>query len=66
MGDLLLLLFWAPWLSPHELIQLLFIASLTALLTYAIIFLTTSKKVRTLQLPFVPFLNLGLIVAHFL
>lgn len=66
IGDLLLLLFWAPWLPPIELIQLLFIASLVALLTYFIIFLTTSKKIRTLQLPFVPFLSLGLTIVHFL
>ncbi|MCF1586243.1 prepilin peptidase [Tetragenococcus koreensis] len=66
MGDLLLLLFWVPWLSPMEIAQLLFVASLTALITYLVISLTTSKQIKTLQLPFVPFLSLGLLIVHFL
>lgn len=66
MGDLLLLLFWVPWLSLIEIAQLLFVASLSALIVYLIIFFATTKQIKTLQLPFVPFLSLGLLIVHFL
>ncbi|GMA48154.1 prepilin peptidase [Tetragenococcus muriaticus] len=66
MGDLLLLLFWAPWLTIIELTQLLFVASSLALVIYWGISLTTTKQIKTLQLPFVPFLSLGLFIVHFL
>ncbi|GMA53386.1 hypothetical protein GCM10025857_47430 [Alicyclobacillus contaminans] len=66
MGDLLLLLFWVPWLTLIELTQLLIIASSSALIVYLVISLITTKQIKTLQLPFVPFLSLGLFIVHFL
>lgn len=66
MGDLLLLLFWVPWLTLIELTQLLLIASSSALIVYLVISLVSTKQIKTLQLPFVPFLSLGLFIVHFL
>lgn len=66
MGDLLLLLFWIPWLTPLEVSQLLFFASFTTLITYWFISITTSHEIKKLKLPFVPFLSLSLFIIHFL
>lgn len=61
-GDLLLLLAWAPWLSPYELACFLLLASVLALLTFALSYLL-KKPLK--QLPFVPFLSLSLFFVKF-
>lgn len=58
LGDILLLLFWGPWLSLQEFFLLLAIASCSALLFFALYFLL--KKQRLQVIPFVPFLSVGL------
>jgi len=62
MGDLLLLLAWAPWLTPNELAWLLLLASFSALMVFLIYRLI--KKECT-KLPFVPFLSMALFFVHF-
>lgn len=57
-GDVLLLLFWGPWFSLHQLFILLFVASLSGLILSALLTLIRKKTIR--HLPFVPFLSLGL------
>nr|WP_284247827.1 A24 family peptidase [Tetragenococcus halophilus] len=66
MGDLLLLLFWVPWFTPIEMAQFLFFASFTTLIAYCFISFITSQEIKTLKLPFVPFLSLSLFIIHFL
>lgn len=63
LGDLLLLLVWAPWLSWSQFVFLLLVASSSALSCFGWFYL--QRKPRK-SLPFVPFLSLGLTAALFL
>lgn len=65
-GDLLLLAFWVPWLAPIEFALLLLVASSSALIVYALLFISGIRPVRIIKLPFIPFLSLGLFIAYFL
>lgn len=58
-GDLLLIGIWAFLIPGYQIVQLIFIASLTGLLFHGCYFLRT-KTLFTEPLPFVPFLTFGL------
>ncbi|MGX7197863.1 prepilin peptidase [Enterococcus olivae] len=64
LGDLLLLICWAPWLSPQEFSQLLLTASLLALMAFALHWFIQRERIK--QLPFVPFLSVALFLVYFL
>lgn len=62
-GDMLLLLFWGPWFSLHQLFTLLFIASLSGLILSTLIAFIRKRTIN--HLPFIPFLSLGLLYLLF-
>lgn len=62
-GDMLLLLFWGPWFTIHQLFILLFVASLSGLIISYLYSRLTQQSVN--HLPFVPFLSLGLLFLLF-
>lgn len=63
LGDLLLLTCWAPWLTPSDFSLMLLTASILALMVFGGCFLL---KRSLKQLPFVPFLSLGVFLVYFL
>ncbi|MFS1020323.1 prepilin peptidase [Enterococcus casseliflavus] len=63
-GDLLVLAGWSTWLAPKTLLALLLVASSLGLLAF-FSYQSIWKK-RLAQLPFVPFLSLGLLIVRFL
>ena len=63
-GDLLVLAGWGTWLAPKTLLALLLVASSLGLLAF-FSYQGIWKK-RLAQLPFVPFLSLGLLTVRFL
>ena len=63
-GDLLVLAGWSIWLAPTTLLALLLVASSLGLLTFFSYQGIWKKQLA--QLPFVPFLSLGLLIVRFL
>jgi len=63
-GDLFLIGGWAPWLSTHQLLWLLIIASCCGLLFFSLHKLFVRNQLR--MLPFVPCLSLALVIVRFL
>ena len=62
-GDLLLACAWFPWLSFQQINILLLIASGLGLMAFGIARL--AKIHEKLQLPFIPFLSIGLLITYF-
>ncbi|HLQ40828.1 MAG TPA: prepilin peptidase [Tetragenococcus sp.] len=66
LGDLIILAFWVPWLTPIQLAELLFLSSSSALIIYTILFFTGKRSIKIIKLPFIPFLSLGLFISYFI
>ncbi|WP_291292055.1 hypothetical protein [Enterococcus sp.] len=63
-GDLILIGGWAPWLTTHQLLWLLIIASCCGLLFFSLHKLFVGKQLQ--MLPFVPCLSVALVLVRFL
>lgn len=59
-GDIKLLIIWSFFLSSHQVLWLIFIASFLEIIF--IVFMNILLKIQIARLPFVPFLSIGLIL----
>ncbi|MDT2815615.1 prepilin peptidase [Vagococcus carniphilus] len=59
-GDIKLLIIWSFFLSSHQVLWLIFIASLLGILFIILMNVIARKQIN--KLPFVPFLSIGLVV----